>query len=166
MAVDPFTFREHRCRDPDRNEALSQATSLRKAGIAYSEAARVMRINGLQLSKNDYYNLMISEGSLNVEDELKLALGSLKNGWFHVRCLEKYIVENNVKKRRVIEHFFFCNNEQIRLARRFVSGFIIETDATFNTNRLNLPLSTLIGITNTAQTFPVAHCYITSEPAL
>lgn len=82
-----------------------------------------------------------------------------------MRCLEKYLVENNMPKRRVVEYFFFCNEEQIRLARRFVSGYLIETDATFNTNQLNLPLSTLVGVTNTLQTFTVAYCYITSESA-
>lgn len=67
----------------------------------------------------------------------------------HYSCMEKYLVENDRPKRRVVEHFFFCNEEQIRLARRFVSGYLIETDATFNTNQLNLPLSTLVGVTNT-----------------
>ena len=46
-----------------------------------------------------------------------------------------------------------------------MSGFLLETDATFNTNKLNLPLSVLVGITNTDLSFPVAYCYITSESA-
>lgn len=49
------------------------------------------------------------------------------------------------------------------LARRFVSGFVIETDATFNTNALNLPLLSITGITNTSRMFVIAHCFITSE---
>jgi hypothetical protein len=55
--------------------------------------------------------------------------------------------------------------EQIKLARRFVSGFIYETDATFNTNCLKLPLSVMVGIDNTGKTFPMAYCYIMSESA-
>ena len=47
----------------------------------------------------------------------------------------------------------------------FVSGFIYETDATFNTNSLKLPLSVMVGIDNTGAAFPVAYCYITSESA-
>ena len=39
----------------------------------------------------------------------------------------------------------------------------MQTDATFNTNRLRLPLSVIVGITNTSKTFPVAYCFITSE---
>lgn len=40
-----------------------------------------------------------------------------------------------------------------------------QTDATFNTNELRLPLSSMVGITNTGHTFPFAYCYITSESA-
>lgn len=82
---------------------------------------------------------------------------------FHVRYSEKYVVENSIRQNRIIEHFFFCSPEQFQMARRFVSGCVIETDATFNTNELRMPLSGLIGITNTMSTFPVAHCFITSE---
>jgi hypothetical protein len=57
------------------------------------------------------------------------------------------------------------SSEQIKLARRFVSGFMYETDATFNTNCLKLPLSVMVGIDNTGKTFPITYCYITSESA-
>ena len=40
-----------------------------------------------------------------------------------------------------------------------------ETDATFNTNSLKLPLSVMVGIDNTGATFPMAYCFITSESA-
>jgi hypothetical protein len=40
-----------------------------------------------------------------------------------------------------------------------------ETDATFNTNRLKLPLSVMVSIDNRGRTFPMAYCYITSESA-
>ena len=67
--------------------------------------------------------------------------------------------------RRVIRDLFWITPEQIRLARRFVSGFMYEIDSTFNTNRLCLPLSVIVGIDNTGKTFPLAFCYITSESA-
>lgn len=53
--------------------------------------------------------------------------------------------------------------EQIKLARRFISGFMYETDATFNTNRLKLPLSVIVGIGNCGKMFLLAYCYITLE---
>jgi hypothetical protein len=55
--------------------------------------------------------------------------------------------------------------EQIKMARRFVSSFMYEIDATFNTNSLRLPLSVMVGIDNCGKTFPMAYCYITSESA-
>ena len=79
---------------------------------------------------------------------------------FHVRYSEKYVVENKIRPNQIIKLFFFCSPEQIQMARRFVSGFVIETNATFNTNELRTSLSGLIG---TMSKFSVAHCFITSE---
>jgi hypothetical protein len=55
--------------------------------------------------------------------------------------------------------------EQIKMAQRFVSGFMYKTDATFNTNSLKLPLRVMVGINNCRKTFPIAYCYITLECA-
>jgi hypothetical protein len=69
------------------------------------------------------------------------------------------------KTQRVIKDLLWTSPEQIKLARRFFSDFMYETDATFNTNCLRLPLSVTIGIDNTGKMFPMVYCYITSESA-
>jgi hypothetical protein len=69
------------------------------------------------------------------------------------------------KRGRVIKDLFWITPEQICLGRRFVSGFMYETDATFNTNVLRLPLNVMVGVDNCGKTFPLAYCYITSESA-
>jgi len=51
------------------------------------------------------------------------------------------------------------------MVRRFVSGFLYETDAIFNTNTRRLPLSVMVGIDNTSYTFPMAFMFIMSESA-
>jgi hypothetical protein len=51
------------------------------------------------------------------------------------------------------------------MARRFASGFMYKTNATFNTNQLKLLLSVMVGIDNCGKTFQLAYCYITSESA-
>lgn len=51
------------------------------------------------------------------------------------------------------------------MGRRFVSGFVVQTDASFNTNELNMPLSILVRITNTISNFPLAYTFISSESA-
>jgi len=55
--------------------------------------------------------------------------------------------------------------EQIKMTWQFISSFIYETDATFNTNSLKLPLSVIVSINNCGKTFPFAYCYITLKLA-
>ena len=64
---------------------------------------------------------------------------------------------------KVVKDLSFCSSKPIRLARKFVSSFIYEPDATFNTNELQMPLSILVGILNTGKTFPFGLCFITLE---
>jgi hypothetical protein len=56
-------------------------------------------------------------------------------------------------------------DKQIYIVRRFVSGFLYKTNATFNTNTRRLPLSMMVGIDNTGHMFPIAFMFITSELA-
>ena len=84
---------------------------------------------------------------------------------YHPRTGDEYIVKDKVRKKKVVRDIFFMSDERIRLARRFVSGFIYKTDATFNTNTLRLPLLVMVRIDNTGHTFPMAFMFITSESA-
>ena len=164
-AYDPFAFKVHNDKDPDRETALNLGTSLRASAIPYIQATRVLANQDLRLTRSDFYNLQRSEGKLTSEEELLGALGHLEDRGFHVLTKEVYLVEQNERRRRVIEMFFFCSPEQIAMGRRFVSSFVMQTDATFNTNELNLPLSVLIGVTNISKSFPMAYCFIPSESA-
>jgi hypothetical protein len=58
---------------------------------------------------------------------------------------------------------FFMNKQQVALAQRFVAGFVLVVDGTFNTNSLRLPVLIAVGITNSGKTFPVAFSYCPSE---
>jgi hypothetical protein len=89
----------------------------------------------------------------------------LKQNGFHPHTREEYIVENGVNTKRVVRDIFFILDEQIRMARRFVSRFLYETNATFNTNTRRLPLTIMVGINNTGHTFPMAFMFITSKSA-
>ncbi len=102
---------------------------------------------------------------LSPQEELALLVSHLERYGYHPRTRDEYIVENGVRQKKVVRDIFFMSDDQIRLARRFVSGFIYETDATFNTNTLRLPLSVMVGIDNTGSTFPMAFMFITSESA-
>jgi hypothetical protein len=104
--------------------------------------------------------------TLTRQEELEYILQMLEDDGVHVRVRDEYVLDSaGERKVRVIKDLFWMSAEQIKLARRFVSGFMYETDATFNTNRLKLPLSVMVGINNCGKTFPIAYCYITSESA-
>ena len=126
---------------------------MRRSHTPFGQAKRTLREHGFSIKRKDYYNLQHSAGKRTPETELDPAVGNLELKGFHVRFSEKYQVEGDIRSRRIVEHFFLGNTEQIRLARRFVSSFMIQTDATFNTNQLNLPLSVLVGKSNLNKTF-------------
>jgi len=78
--------------------------------------------------------------------------------------MKKYVVVSEGKcTQQVVQHIFLCFSEQINLARRFVSEFCMQTDATFNINQLHLSLSIIVDIINISKTFLLAFCFITSE---
>ena len=136
---------------------------MRTSHTKYGQAKRTLHKHGLSIKRKDYYNLQRTVGKRTPETELHRAVVALEQKGFHVRFNEKYFVEGDERSRRVVEQFFFCNSERIRLARCFISSFMIQTNATFNTNQLNLPISALVGKSNTQRTFHVAYCLITSE---
>lgn len=154
-----FDFCQHRDKDPYWGEALQQSQSLFAAKIKYRQALQASNIQRLCIWKDDYYNLSRSDGFHTKQAARQFALANLKEKGFHVRCL----VKNIKMKHRVIEHFFFCNEEQICLARWFLGHFLVETDATFNTNGLNMLSSVFLGITNTGSSFLTIFFFINSE---
>ena len=89
----------------------------------------------------------------------------LKQNGFYPYTQEEYIIENGIRIKRVVRDIFFILDEQIYIARRFVSRFLYKTNATFNTNTRRLPLSVIVGIDNIGHTFPIAFIFITSESA-
>jgi len=165
---DPFQYIQHRGKRPRYSDALAAATT-HSGVISYTASAAILRKDGLELDRKQYNNLRQQASSgreLTRQAELELLLGDLEQEGFHPRVRAEYILdEQGLPTQRVIRDLFWMSPKQIKLARRFVSGFMYETDATFNTNCLKLPLSVMVGIDNTGKTFLIANCYITSESA-
>jgi hypothetical protein len=68
----------------------------------------------------------------------------------------------NIISQKLIQ-IFFIHPTQVTLAQRFVAGFVLIIDGTFNTNNLRLPLLIVISITNLGKMFPVVLLYCPSE---
>lgn len=164
MDPDPFQYDEHKDKDPSRGDLHAIAGDLRGSSIPYGQATHIMAGKNLRLPRMEYYNLM-RKAKKTPEEKMQATLDTLEEEGFHLRVHKKWIYVDNIRQRQVLEHFLFCSPEQIAMARRFVSGFCLQTDATFNINELNMPLSVLIGTTNLGRTFPIAYCFISSESA-
>jgi hypothetical protein len=63
----------------------------------------------------------------------------------------------------VLKAVFFTNDDLIKLARRFCPDWMIQTDGTFNTNRIKMPLIDCLGVNNTGKSFIFAFAFVTSE---
>ena len=129
-----------------------------------SESNRILAVDSLCLNSKDYYNLAVSQGSRSKAELLDGLLTAFEMENFHVRSTYGSLLNKaGEKTAHVLQHIFFCSSDQIYLARRFASRCMIQMDATFNTNNLNLPLSVIVGVTNTDMTFPIGFAFIQSE---
>lgn len=115
LSPDPFVFREHKSKDICRDEAMQLGLGLRISSTKYNQAGGTMRTQGVTMTSKEYYNLTRSAGKRTPQEQLSLALKTLEMEGFHVRCLKKYSVVNNIKEKEIIEHFFFCHPMQILL---------------------------------------------------
>ena len=167
---DPFTFAAHKAKKPGYHEAVDKA-SVHRGAASYSTSSKLLRKEGLPvLTGKEYYNLCRKAdtgGKLTNQQEIQVICKYLEDHDFHVQVRYEHSLDEEGERtgRRVVRDIFFISNSQISLGRRFASDFLYETDATFNTNVLRLPLSVMVGIANTGKTFPLAYCYITSESA-
>jgi hypothetical protein len=162
--ADPFVLDGLRMYEPS-HERARQVASTHRGILGYDDSKEILKLEGLKVGRREFYNLIRKESSapLTNQEELELVMATLEQNGFHPRTREEYIIKDGKRTKRVVRDIFFMSDEQIRLARRFVSGFLYETDATFNTNTRRLPLTVMVGIDNTGHTFPMAFMFITSE---
>jgi hypothetical protein len=164
--ADLFSKPKLRHYKPHHTKAIILASS-HHGIITAKQNAKVLGKKGFKIKDKEFYNLFRKESKLNMsqKEELALLIRVLKKSGFHPRVQEEYILVDEVRTGRMIKEIFFMSSDQILKARRFVSGFMYKTDATFNTNKLRLLLSVIIRIDNTGKTFLIAFMYHTTESA-
>ena len=60
-----------------------------------------------------------------------------------------------------LSHLFFANMESLRLL--FLNPEVLNMDCTYKTNRFQMPLLSILGITSINRTFWVAFCFLRNE---
>jgi hypothetical protein len=122
---------------------------------------------GVVLSGRDYYNSVRKQLPDKSKPETIVALlRMLEDNEFVYRT--RFKIERDLTGKpiaRKLVQLFFAHRKQLDAAARFVAGWVIVIDGTFNTNELRLPLLVCVGVLSTNETFPVAFSYCPSESA-
>ncbi|MCJ1355779.1 MAG: hypothetical protein MMC33_005771 [Icmadophila ericetorum] len=127
MNSDPFSCHQHRDRRVGHQRAIDIGRGLR-GEVTWHKAKRILANHELRLDRKEWYNLnrKAQQQKLTEQEELLYQVEALVNEGFHVRTMEEYLVNDAGERTgHVIKCLYFCSGERIRLARRFVSGFIM-----------------------------------------
>ena len=169
LQANPLSYEAHRLRSPDYNKALEIARTHRPT-LSYGQSDRVLANTErdfderLHIDRKKYYNLIPSV--TRNQREIILGLLAVLEEFDDMITRTRYEYErdaNGVPIKRILKQISWMDTQQRRWARRFCSDFLIEFDATFNTNALKMLLFVSIGVTNTNMTFPVAFSFALAE---
>ncbi len=115
------------------------------------------------LFKKQYYNL-ISSITRFKEKIITELLQCLDNSMFIVRIRYFYTLNDaDVSIQKNIKQIFLLNNYQRKLSKRFISDFMMKTDAIFNINALKMLLFVTVNVTNTTMIFSACFSFAISE---
>jgi len=115
------------------------------------------------LFKKQYYNLISSITRFKEKIITKL-LQCLDNSMFIVQIQYFYMLNDaDISIQKNIEQIFLLNNYQRKLSKRFISNFMMKTDAIFNINALKMLLFVTVNVINTTMIFSVCFSFVISE---
>jgi hypothetical protein len=167
LSDDPLVYLSHKHRTTEYREQLVQTRVHREKIIPYSLSRRVLGDEeyGLMITPREYYNqIRKMKADKDKPKTVEGMLVALHEAGFVFRTKQD-IEEDGTGKviSRKLTQIFFAHRKQLDAAKRFVSGWLLVIDGTFNTNKLRLPLLVIVGVLNTGDTFPVAFSFCPSE---
>jgi MULE transposase domain len=164
----PFGLRYdiHRHRTTVHLSAVQLAKTHREAFLTYSQSVRILDQQGLSISREEYYRLKHLPTSNSAQGFEALIVALEDVGFVHRCRLEEQIDSSGTVVAAQLEQIWFALPGQVEFARRFISDFVGLVDGTFSTNRLNLVLIVVNGVTNTDKTFPACFSFARSESKL
>ncbi|KAL6878940.1 hypothetical protein J3F83DRAFT_711706 [Trichoderma novae-zelandiae] len=108
------------------------------------------------LTRHDIYNVIQKhrEAELGGRSEMQWLFDKLQDD-------ENYYCRHRRDEENRLTALFICPKDSINLLRQYSSVLLM--DCTYKTNRFNLPLFNICGITSTKKTFQVAAVFMTGE---
>ena len=161
----PLAYDIHKKTSEGHIAALAIAKTHREAILTYNQSERVLQQQGLTINKVAYYNLRRNPVLTSTNyDEFQSLVISIEDSGFQYACrIDNEIGPIGEVLSRQYQQVWFALPRQIAFGRRFMADFVLLIDGTFNTNKKNLILIVVNGITNTGKTFPVCQSFTRSE---
>ena len=153
----PLAYDIHKKTSEGHIAALAIAKTHREAILTYNQSERVLQQQGLTINKVAYYNLRRNPvlTSTNHDEFQSLVISIEDSGFQYAYRIDNEIGPTGEVLSRQCQQVWFALPRQIAFGRRFMADFVLLIDGTFNTNKKNLILIVVNGITNTGKTFPV-----------
>jgi hypothetical protein len=165
LSVNPLIFPEHKKRLASFIQALPQARAMRESYLPFRQAERILSGQGLKIDRQYYYNLAREKTMDANSDGLALVTVLERDSWTYRTFWYFNYSDLGVIKKQVLKAVSYTNDDLIRLARRFCPDWMVQMDGTFNTNKIKMPLTDVLGVTNTGNSFIFAFSFVTSESA-
>lgn len=172
LQANALSYEAHKARWPDYAKAQQMALAHRLSNLTYAESDRVLANTpkeydeDLHISKKKYYNLIPS--TTRADQDILLgflqSLEALEADDLISKCRYEYVLnDGGIPVKKILKQVCFLDTQQRRWAKRFCADFLVELDATFNTNKLKMLLFVAVGVTNTDLSFPAAFSLAISE---
>ena len=165
LAAFGLRYNIHRKASARHTRAVELAKTHREAFLSYQQSSRILDRQGLSIGRKEYYNLR-RHPLRNSSKGFEALIVALEEASFvySARCEEVLDPAGSGKVIALqLEQVWFAMPCQLEFARRFISGFALLIDGTFQTNALNLVLLVMQGISNTNKTFPACFSFARSE---
>jgi hypothetical protein len=167
LEANPLLYPEHAHLHPGNIIAISDATKSRNRKGTYRQYLCAQDPKAHPLSESEYYNLTYKRHSTDKNTPvhtMQHIMKALIDAGFHIRRRWVETFEENVHIRR-LDQICFVSDAQVAKAPRFCSGFVVELDATFNTNATKMSLAFTVGVDNHGKSFTAALSFIRAEAA-
>lgn len=128
-----------------------------RAGVTPSRIVTSLRNDGVSSTLQDIYNIRAADRRTLLAGRTPL-VALLDN----LAATPEYYTKHDEHK---LTHLMIISPTAKEICQKFSAGRVWLIDATYKTNKFNLPLLHIVGITATNTTYTFAYCFIRSERA-
>lgn len=180
MEPNPLIYNKHLERHPDFIRVQAEIREQQEAGVPYNAYNGNIHDSDQEQGEGFVLGRKTSHNSTRTKHRQQILEASASGDDTILRQMLQYLdgVRFIIRSRwsepshdsgasstppRSLEQIFFCTPAMVSMARRFISGFIMQPDTSFAMRLHNIPLHCCVGMTNTNTTFPCSFSLTRTE---